>query len=120
MLDRELGSWKRRTEFAEEVLADFYKARDIIEAARSPGGFADEGTTRQHQPWETEDDTRMLNAYFRTIERLSAHADFFSQLFARSHRFIALFGGGAGKPFDDLWKLRGEILTAVRMLIATH
>jgi hypothetical protein len=102
MLDRALASWKRRTEFAEEVLADFYKARDIIEAARSPGGFADEGTTRKQQSWETEDDTRTLNAYFRTIERVSAHTDFFSQLFSRSHRFIALFGGDAGKPFDDL------------------
>jgi hypothetical protein len=119
-LDRALAAWKRKTELAEEVLADFYKARDIIEAARSPGGFGDEGATRQKQPWETEDDTRTLNAYFRTIERLNAHGDFFSQLFARSHRFIALFGNEARKPFDDLWQMRGNILIAVRMLITTH
>jgi hypothetical protein len=119
-LDRALAAWKRRTELAEEVLADFYKARDIIEAARSPGGFGDEGATRQKQPWETEDDTRTLNAYFRTIERLNAHGDFFSQLFARSHRFIALFGSEAVQPFDELWHMRGKILIAVRMLIATH
>jgi hypothetical protein len=119
-LDRSLAAWKRRTELAEEMLADCYKARDIIEGARSPGGFGDEGATRQKQPWENEDDTRLLNAYFRTIERLNAHADFFSQFFARRYRFDALFGPEAGKPIDAFWQMRGEILIAVRMLITTH
>jgi hypothetical protein len=119
-LDRGLAAWRRRTEFAEEVLADFYKARDIIEAARSPGGFGDEGNTRQKETWETEDDTRMLNAYFRTVERLSSQADFFSHFLARQHRFTALFGRDDGKPFLDLWQIRGEVLIAVRMLISSH
>src|SRR6266403_5065677 len=44
-LDRALEAWKRRTEFAEEVPGDFYQARDIIQSARSPGGFGDEGAT---------------------------------------------------------------------------
>src|SRR5579863_599381 len=35
-LDRAFAAWKRQTEFAEEVLADFYQARDIIQSARSP------------------------------------------------------------------------------------
>jgi hypothetical protein len=76
-LDRALAAWKRKTEFAEEVLTDFYKAREVIDAARSPGGFEGEGATRQIEPWETEDDTRTLNAYFRTAERLRGQADFF-------------------------------------------
>src|SRR5262249_46644831 len=51
-------------EFDEEVLADFYKTRDTIEAARSPGSLLKtKGTARNKQPWEIEDDTRMLNAY---------------------------------------------------------
>jgi hypothetical protein len=37
-LDREFAAWKRRTEFAEEVLTDFYQAHDVIRGARSPGG----------------------------------------------------------------------------------
>ena len=36
---RALHDHRRRTEIAEEVLADFYQARDIMQAARSPGGL---------------------------------------------------------------------------------
>ena len=53
-----------------QALADFYRARDIITAARSPGSFSHEGGTRQKADWETADDTGSLNAYFATIERL--------------------------------------------------
>ena len=41
-------------ELAEEVLADFYKAREIILEARSPGSIrADEGDTRPKMDDET-------------------------------------------------------------------
>jgi hypothetical protein len=119
-LDRAFAAWKRRTELAEEVLADFYQARDIIMAARSPGGFGDEGSTRQKEPWETEDDTRLLNSYFRTAERLLNKSEFFAQLAARRKRFLALFGQEAANPYDEIFRIRGEILIAVRMLITTH
>src|SRR3974390_3027616 len=91
-LDRGLEAWKRRTEFAEEVLGDFYQARDIIQSARSPGGFGDEGATREKEIWETENDTRLLNSDFRTLERLDKNSGFFAQLLARRYRFIATFG----------------------------
>ena len=119
-LDRGLAAWRRRTEFAEEVLGDFYRARDIIQAARSPGGFSEEGGTRQKESWEKEEDTRLLNSYYRTIERLDREIDFFSQLIARRYRFIALFGHEAANPYSDLWRIRGEIIVAVRMLLQTH
>ena len=45
-LDRGLADWKRRTDLAEEVLSDFYKARSIFGQARSPFAFAGEGKTR--------------------------------------------------------------------------
>jgi hypothetical protein len=37
--DRDLHDHKRRIELAEEVLADFYKAREILLEARSPGSI---------------------------------------------------------------------------------
>jgi hypothetical protein len=43
--DRDLDAWKRRTSLAEEVLADFYQAKDIIDAARSPGSLGGESDT---------------------------------------------------------------------------
>jgi hypothetical protein len=119
-LDRAFAAWKRRTEFAEEVLGDFYQARDIIQSARSPGGFGDEGNTRVKEGWETEGDTRLLNSYFRTLERLDKKTEFFAQLLARRYRFIAIFGPEAAKPYDDFWRLRGEIIVAIQMLLQTH
>jgi hypothetical protein len=119
-LDRALEASKRRTEFAEEVLGDFYQARDIIQSARSPGGFGDEGATREKESWETESDTRFLNSYFRTLERLDKKTEFFAQLLARRYRFIAIFGPEAAKPYDDFWRVRGEIIVAVQMLLQTH
>ena len=111
---------KRKAELAEDVLADFYQARDIINAARSSGGFVNEGRTREREDWESEDDTRILNAYYRTSERLASKADFFAQLYARHYRFIAIFGKNAAKPYNDLLALRSEILIAVRMLITSY
>ena len=61
-LDREFAAWKRRTEFAEEVLTDFYQAHDVIRGARSPGIFESEGKTRPRGNHETEDETRKLDA----------------------------------------------------------
>ena len=70
-LDRALAAWKGRTEFAEEVLADFYyQAREIIRGARSPATFSEVGSTRAKAGCETENDTRILNAYYATTERL--------------------------------------------------
>lgn len=106
---------KRKAELAEEVLADFYQARDIIDAARSPGGFGNEGATRQKDDWESEEDTRILNAYFRTMERLISKADFFARFHARRYRFIAHFGTEAGKPYDQLHQIHTEIVVAGRM-----
>jgi hypothetical protein len=111
---------KRKAELAEEVLADFYEARDVINAARSPGGFGHEGATRPKAEWETEDDTRMLNAYFRTMERLRNKEEFFARLHARRYRFMAHFGTEAGEPYDDFHKIYARIVVAVRMLISTY
>ena len=118
--DRALHDHRRRTELAEEVLADFYQARDIMQAARSPGGFGDEGNTRSKEPWETEDDTRLLNSYFRTFERLNNKSEFFSQLNARRYRFLALFGQEAITPYDEFFRIRADIIVAVRMLVTQH
>jgi hypothetical protein len=111
---------KRKAELAEDVLADFYQARDIINAARSPGSFGYEGATRPKADWESEDETRTLNAYYATIERLNNQREFFAQFYARRYRFVAHFGTEAGKPFDALNQIYSEIVVAVRLLINTH
>ena len=79
---------KRRAELAEDVLADFYEARDAIQAARSPLSSGDEGDTRIKAPDEFEADTRTLNAYYAVAERLAKKAEFFAKLNAKRYRFV--------------------------------
>lgn len=111
---------KRKAELAENVLADFYEARDIIRDARSPLSFGDEGQSRQKEAWETEIDTGTLNSYFRTFERLNKKREFFAQFHARRYRFLAIFGQEASKPYDELFRIYTEIVKAVIMLMKTH
>ena len=122
-LDQKLAERKFEfeKELAEEVLADFYKAREIILEARSPGSIrADEGDTRPKMDDETPEETKQYNVYFLVIERLSKDSDFFARLQARKYRFIAHFGAEAVKPYDDLNQILREIRVAVHMLIGTH
>jgi hypothetical protein len=118
--DRTYQIWKRRTKLAEHVLAEFYKARDLIDEARFPAAYGEDGKVRQKLPWEDDEDTRTLNAYYRPAEYLWKNADFFSQLIARQHQFMALFGHHTGKPFIELQQIRSEILSAAQMLILTY
>ena len=67
---------KRKFEIAEEVLADFYEAREIITFARFRGYSREEGASRPTEIWETESDFRALNAYFVPAERLAKRASF--------------------------------------------
>jgi len=112
--------WKRHVELAEEVLADFYEAREVLVRVRHPGGFGNEGNSRKTADWETEDDTRVLNGYFVAIERLQKESAFFSRLEARRYRFMAAFGPDAAAPFDQLFGVRGRVLSGARMLLMTY
>jgi|SRR5208337_1915120 len=70
-IDQALALWKRRVDLAEETLADFYRARAIIDDARSPVSLGGEGHTRQREPGETEEAARLFDSYYRTVERLT-------------------------------------------------
>jgi hypothetical protein len=111
---------KRRVELAEEVLADFYHAREVILAVRLPASFGNEGSTRKKAEWETENDTSNLNSYFATLERLDNRSEFFAGLNARQYRFFAHFGRDAAKPYADLRKIYSDIVVAARMLISAY
>jgi hypothetical protein len=112
---------KRKAELAEDVIADFYEAKEIILDARRPGStLVDEGNTRPKTKDETPEETKQYNAYFWVIERLSTRSEFFARLQAKKYRFIAHFGVDAAKPYDDLGDILADIRSAVHMLIVTH
>ncbi len=107
---------KRQIELAEEVLGLFYEARDLIEAIRNPLGFVGEGKTREPGPNERPEDKECLDRAFVLIERYNAHREPFAQIQSLRYRFMAVFGRGAVKPFDDLnWVLLDLLNSARRM-----
>jgi hypothetical protein len=125
---RGLNAWrtetigKRKAELAEQVLADFYEARDVFRFARQPLTWSNEGNTRQKEEGEADADTQRLNTYFAVSERLLKRNECFANLHARQYRFLALFGNDSEqtKPFDDLFRIRNEVFLAVNMLMTSY
>lgn len=107
---------KRRMELAEEILALFYQAKDIIEMIRNPVGFGGEGQSRKPAPRERPEDKAALDQAFVLIERYNQHLDLFARIHALRYRFMAQFGFDAAKPFDDLNLLINELLLAARRM----
>ena len=110
----------RPDEFAEQVLADFYQARELIQDARLSSLFDPQVGARRTVAGETNEEARALNGYRAVAERLINREAFFAQLQARRQRSIALFGEDALKPYDDLYTLRRTIIHAAQMLIETY
>lgn len=116
---RELTA-RRRAELAEQTLAMFYEARDIIASARFPGGYGGEGSSREKGTNETEDETRAKNAFYIPVERLSQKSEFWGRFEAARYSFMAVFGGDAAKPFDAVRQVRNRVMLSARWLIRTY
>ena len=101
---RGLDAWRletvgrRKAELAEEVLAQFYRARDLMTWARFPDEGGTEGGASQ------------------PVERLARESELFSELQASRYRFMAYFGEEAAKPFDELRRMHKEVLQAADSL----
>jgi hypothetical protein len=107
---------KRKIELAEEALTLFYEAREVITSSRSCLGFGYEGMTREPEPEETPAQKKARDAAYVIFERFQPHEELFSKLHAMRYRFMAQFGLGSAKPFDELKKIRNEIFSAARHL----
>lgn len=105
---------KRRIELAEEVLALFYQAKDIIESIRSPFGFGGEGETRKPSPNEKPEHKEALDQAYVLIERYNRHIEVFSRIRALRYRFMAQFDSNASKPFDDLNQIINELILSAQ------
>jgi len=107
---------KRKLELAEEVLALFYEARDVISFIRSPFGFSGEGSTRNASPNETPEEKQINDRAYVVFERYNKRQDLFNKLYSMRYRYMARFGKDSAKPFDDLRKIVNEIFVSARML----
>lgn len=93
---------KRRIELAEEVLALFYQAKDVIAWMRFPLSHTTESSTRKPESAETPELEEINNAAYVFSNRYDKHSELFSRIHALRYRFMAQFGRDASVPFDEL------------------
>ena len=92
----------RRLELAQDALALFHEARDILEAIRSPFGFESEAARREPIPDEPEELKDILDGAFVLVRRYESRAETLSKSRSLRYRFLAQFGPESAKPFDLL------------------
>lgn len=113
---------KRQADVAEQVLVNFYAARDTFRWVRTSGFLPSEGQSRVADDTEPEQIRIMKNTYFIPIERLNREKDLFSKLHAQRYSFMAIFGETKTKPFETVFRIHNQIsATAHRLIqIAVH
>jgi len=113
---RGVGAWRselvgrRKAELAEDVLAQFYRARDVIIWARLPD-------RPLHDALQADDADQRHQSHASPIERLTEESALFSELQASRYRFMAYFGEGSAHPFEEMREIRGEVISSAQSLI---
>lgn len=113
---RGVESWRaeivgrRKAELAEEVLTQFYHARDVLIWARLPARPLDVAG-------QDDDRDRRHQSHASPIERLTQESALFSELQASRYRFMAYFGEGSAHPFERMRAIHGEVMSAAQSLI---
>lgn len=101
---------RRKAELAEEVLSQFYRARDVLIWARLPDRPFD------LVPQSDERDRRH-RSHASPIERLTQESALFSELQASRYRFMAYFGEDSAHPFEEMRAIHGEVMSSAESLI---
>jgi len=107
---------KRQMELAEETLALFYEARDVITYMRHPISYDSE--TEDIVKGDKEDDESYEARKKSSIifKRYYDKHELFNKIYAMRYRFMAQTGKKEVEPFEDLRKIINEIFVSARML----
>jgi hypothetical protein len=108
---------KRKLELAEEALALFYQANDVIAFMRFPAGFADERSSRKLEAVETPKQKQIRDDAYVTFERYNLNREIFSRIQALRYRFMAQFGKDSASPFCRLKSVLDALLGAARQWV---
>jgi hypothetical protein len=123
---RGLNAWRtemvgrRKTELAEEVLAGFYRARDILTWARFPASDDNDDGEDDRSGTVLEDEELERGEIFTPVDRLTKESQVFSELQASRYRFMAYFGEEAARPFEEIRAIHSEVIDSAHNLIRTY
>lgn len=107
---------KRQIELAEDTLALFYEAADVIHYLRHPFSFASETGDIERMNGESEDAYQARKNASIVLKRYNEHQELFSRIHAMRYRFMVQIGKKEAKSFDDLRKIINEVLASARSL----
>jgi hypothetical protein len=107
---------KRQIELAEETLALFYEAVDAVKHLRHPVSFGAEHDDIERSAGESEQAFKARKNASVVFYRHKQYQHLFSKIHATRYRFMAQFGKGAAKPFDELHSIIRQILLSARLL----
>ena len=108
---------KRRVELAEEALALFHQANDVVTFMRFPAGFAEESLSRKTEAVETPKQKQIRDDAYVTFKRYNSNLKIFSRIQALRYRFLAQFGKDAVSPFNRLKSILDELFGAARQWV---
>lgn len=109
-------SGKRQIELAEDALALFYEASDVIKYLRHPLSFSSETESIVRGKSESDSEFQARKNASVVFNRYKEHQEIFNKLHAMRYRFMAQFGKEKAKPFDDLRSIVNDINGSARTL----
>ncbi|VAX19940.1 hypothetical protein MNBD_NITROSPINAE03-974 [hydrothermal vent metagenome] len=107
---------KKKFDVAEETLVLVYQARRAISYMRSPLGFSGEGSTRDQNQNEANDEKEIWDSAYVPHERFNKNKETFSKLDVMKYRFEVLFGKELTPPFDAINEAVNRVLMDVNRL----
>ena len=111
--------YKKKIEFAEDILCKFYAARDAIEYARNPFARGHEGKTRERAENELTAESNQKDAYYVPVERLQIKENLFNEILSLRYRYMILFSASE-EPFSIINIICSRITVASGMLIRSY
>lgn len=107
---------KRQIELAEETLALFYEAVDVIKHIRHPASYGSENEDIKQGERESIEQYQARKDASVVFYRYTQHQELFNKIHASRYRFMAQIGKDKSKPFDDLRLVTSKIMGAARIL----
>jgi hypothetical protein len=109
--EQAMHDYRRKVEFGEELLASFYKLKDIIRSIRGPFSFGNEAETRKRREYENEAEARARDGFYVPIVRIQKNTEFLSDLTSKKYRAQAVFQ----KDIQRAFELAVEVVNAVQL-----
>ncbi len=109
---------RRKAKLAEEVLAQFYRARDVLTWARFPASDDEEEKARSEAGVNNDELER--SEIFASVDRLAKESQVFPEFQASRYSFMTNYGEEVARPFEEIRSIQGEIIDSAHSLVRTY